>query len=43
MDSKYPVHGSRVDRGAPGFRCRAPDAEVRPEAGECLERLNVPV
>ena len=35
-------HGLRVDRGAPELRRRAPDAEVRPEADECLERLNVP-
>ena len=42
-DAKYPDHGSRVERGAPELRRRAPDAEVRPEADEGLERLNVPV
>ena len=42
-DSKYPSHGSRVERGAPGIRRRSPDAEVRPEAGESLERLDIPM
>ena len=42
-DSKYPNHDSRVERGAPGLSRRAPDAEVRPEVGQCLERLNVSV
>ena len=42
-DSKYPNHGSRVERGAPGLRRRAPGVWVRLKGGEDHERLNVPV